>query len=179
MRSLPAFAGCVVLLLGVPIGFASSILVDAGASAILHVALGACFLLIASAVFDYRLRPWMNWVGGVGIAAAGIVFLLQGISDIIQSQPFASFAYGVLGQYLEKALGYVFILWCVALAFFDSHGRTRLVGFATLALVIVVEVYSYTVAFSGGAPPEILKLLYLPMFVWLAIESWKPADSRM
>ena len=125
MRSPRVFVGAGILLLGVPIALLSSILFDAGASAILHIALGASFLLIASAVFDFQLPPWMNWVGGAGIAAAGVVFLLQGISDIVQSQPFATFAYGVLGQYLEKVLGYVFILWCVALVFFDSRGRTQ------------------------------------------------------
>jgi hypothetical protein len=172
------FAGAIILLLGVPIGFASSILFDAGASAILHIVLGACFLLIASAVFDFRLPPWMNWTGGVGIAAAGVVFLLQGISDIIHSQPFANFAYGVLGQYLEKALGYAFILWCIALVFFDSRGRPRLAGFAALALLIVVEIYSYAVVFSGGVPSEAVKLLYLPLFIWLMLEGWKPCAMK-
>jgi hypothetical protein len=47
-----------------------------------------------------------------------------------------------------------------------------------IAVAVCVEVYGYTVAASGGEASPVLKLLYIPIFVWLLAESWKSRDFR-
>jgi len=135
----------------VPLAFLALIVLGGGASEVLHVALGLSFLLLAASVFDFALPPWIKLAPSPAIGVLGGTFLLQGIADIARSASIAGFAYGVLGQRLEKLLGYVFLAWCAAILFFDSRGTTRILGFLVFAIVLGVEIYSYAIALGGGA----------------------------
>jgi hypothetical protein len=174
MRSPRGLAGSITLIAGVAVAFASGVIFNAGASEILHVAMGLCFLLLASAVFDFRLPAALNWFAAGCMAVLGLIFLLQGIADIAGWPPLTELAYGALGQVIEKFLGYVFIGWCIAVVLRDSEGRTRVAGIAVLALLMGVEIFNSAVSMSGGTPDGRLKLLYVLLFAWLILESAKP-----
>jgi len=166
MRSVRGFVGAVVLLLGVPAAIATAAL-GGSAEVAIHFALGVSFLLLASAAFDYRLPRLISLAACISIGALGAIFLLQGVSDALQSAELRRIAYEILGQRLEKVLGYVFLAWCVAILVMDSSGWRRVFGAAALSAVLGAEVYGV----MNAPAPEALKLVYLVVFVWLALES--------
>lgn len=173
MRSPRAVAAAVILLLGVPIAFITGIVFGGGAENVIHLALGATFLLLAFAVFDFRLPPWINLAASAATAVLAAIFLLQGASDLLHSASLRQLAYEVLGRRLEKVLGDAFLLWCVAMLFMDSAGRTKALGVVVLATVLSIEIYSIATAYAGGETPGFLKLFYLPLFIWLLMEGRK------
>jgi branched-subunit amino acid transport protein len=179
MHSTRGFVGAIVLLVGVPIALASALLFNgAGASEIIHLALGASFLLFAAAVFDFRQPAWLNGIFAFGIGLLAAIFLLQAVADLTRWTPLADIAYGILGQSLEKVLGFVFIAWCAALVVTHSRGTMRWVGIAALAVVIAVEVYGVVISFGGETAPAVLKFLYLPLIAWLGLECRAPRATE-
>jgi hypothetical protein len=64
-------------------------------------------------------------------------------------------------------------LWFVALLLMDSQGKTRILGFVAMSIVVCFEVYKYSSAYFGAAPAESLKLLFLLPMVWFLFESKK------
>jgi ABC-type transport system involved in cytochrome c biogenesis permease component len=85
-------------------------------------------------------------------------------------------AYQVLGQWPEGLFPVLLILWFVAMLLFDSQGKTRILGFVALSIAVGFELYTYTLAYLGTPIEEqsqILRLLMLPLFVWLLFESTK------
>ncbi len=178
MRSKTGFYGSIVLVLGVPIALASAIALNgAGASEIIHIALAASFFLFAAAVFDFPLARVRGWGFAAGIGILAVIFLLQALADLTHSPEIGNVAYGVLGQSLEKWLGYLFIVWCAAVWFFHGRGVLRLLGLAALLLVLGAEIYGYAVLASGEAPPQALKFLYLPLIAWVGWLSRTPAPA--
>jgi hypothetical protein len=177
MRSLRGVIGAVILLLGVVLALLAGALLGKGASEILHLGLGVSFVLFALAVFDFRLPDWVKWPATVGIGLLAAIFLLQCSADVAQYEPLSNLAYRVLGQWPEKLLAFVFLAWCLAVLLLDSRGATRLLGFVALAVVLGIEVYGDVLVHSGGAMDGRLKFLYLPLFVWLLLESRKPASA--
>lgn len=169
MRSVRCFAGALALLLGAPAAIAVGAF-GGNASAVIHVALGLSFVLIALSVFDFALPLWISAPAFAAIGVLGAIFLLQALSDLTASAPLHHLAYDVLGQRLEKALGYAFVLWCAALLLLASHGAAKVLGAIVLALILLVEGYAAFTAHGGGAAPEALKLTYLALFVWLLLE---------
>lgn len=173
MRSPRAVAAALTLLLGVPLALISGIAFGAGAENVIHLALGACFLLLAFAVFDFWLPRWINLATCAATGVLAAIFLLQGASDLMHSTSMQHLAYEVLGQRLEKVLGDVFLLWCVAMLFRDSTGRTKVFGVVVLVMVLSIEIYTIVMAYAGREVPGVLKLFYLPLFVWLLLEGMK------
>ncbi len=171
MRSPRGLWGALIPLLGVPVAVLTEISFGTGAEDVLHLALGASFLLLTFAVFDFSLPAWSRLAACAATGALAAIFLLQGASDLVGFDPLRRLAYDVLGQRLEKVLGYVFLLWCVGLVFMDSVGKTKILGAAVLATILCVEIYGVGVHYAGGEAPGFLKLLYLPLFVWLLLES--------
>jgi hypothetical protein len=177
MRSSKVFAGSILLLASVPVALAAEVLVGAGASAIFHLALGFSFGLFAWGAGDFRLPTWL-WLpcmAGVGVLA--LVFLLQGLADVTASAALADLAYASLGQRLERGLGYVFLAWCAGILVWGSAGRARIFGIAALTLIIGIELHAVAAPWFGLTANGALKLLYLPLFAWLLLESLKPADA--
>jgi hypothetical protein len=54
---------------------------------------------------------------------------------------------------------------------------TKIGGAVVLAVVVSVELYSFAMTLGGGHAPESLKLLYLPIFVWLLAEGVKSRSA--
>jgi hypothetical protein len=149
-------------------------LFDSGFDTFIHLVLAAGSLLIASAVFDFsKVAKWINWAACLFVGAEAAIFLLQGVSHLIQNDSLTYIAYQVLGQWVEARIGDLFVLWCVALLLVDSRGKTRVLGFVAVSIVVCFEVYKYSLAYLGDAPAEGLKALFLLLFVWLLFESKK------
>lgn len=179
MRSPRTVAGAAVLLAGVPVAFAILVAFGNGAEATIHVALGVGFALFALAAFDFHLPRWAEIVAAVGVGALALIFLAQAAADLTGDAAIRTLAYEQLGQRLEKILGYVFLLWCFAILLLDSRGRLRMLGFVVAGLVAVAEIYAGAMGFAGSPAPETLKLLYMPLFVWLLLEGWRPAGDAL
>jgi len=139
----------------------------------IHFFLAAGTLLLAFAVFDFKLPRWMNWIGCVAGLALGTIFLLQAVALLIPNESLHYIAYEVLGQWPEGWLPDVVILWLVAMLVLDSQGKSRILGIVAVSIAVCLEVYSHTLRFLGTSPTEILRLLMLLLFVWLLIESTK------
>ncbi len=153
------------------------ILVGAGADTVIHVLLATGSLLLAASVFDFDKMPkWITWLGCLAAAAEGTIFLLQGVSHLIQNTAFTELVYQRLGQWPERLFMDLIVFWMFALWFTDSHGKARMIGLIALVSVVGLEVYSYYLSYTGGsintAAPA-LKLLYLLPFIWLLLESNK------
>jgi hypothetical protein len=170
MRSLRSVVAALILLLGVTLGLITGIAFGRGAENVLHLAMGATFFLLAFAVFDFRLPAWINLTACAATGALAAIFLLQGASDLMNSISLQQLAYEVLGQRVEKMLGYAFLLWCAAMLFRDSTGKTQAFGGVVLAAIFFVEIYTIVTAYRGGEAPGVLKLFYVPLFIWLLLE---------
>jgi hypothetical protein len=181
MRSPRGLLAAVVFLLAVPIALLCQILFGSGAGTTIHLALGAGSVLLSLAVFDFKLPRWINWIGCVSAGALGAIFLLQAVALLIPNDSLNYLAFDVLGQRLEGSLPDLIILWFVAMLLFVSQGKTRILGIVALSLAVGFEVYKYTLAYLGTpveAQPQMLRLLMLPLFVWLLFESTKKVHLK-
>ena len=137
-----------------------------------HVALAAGAFLLPSAVFDFNVPRPINQLACVSTALLGGIFLLQAISPLTSSDGFHDFAYDTLCQWLEGTLTLVFVTGCFVMLLSDSKGRTRLLGLATVPLLLVYAAALWATNLLGVAqPPGILKLLFMPVMLWLLLES--------
>jgi hypothetical protein len=170
MRSPRAVAAALILLLGVSLALVAAMAFGDGAENIIHVTLAASFLQLAFAVFDFRLPTWINLAACATTAALAAIFLLQGAGDLTHSASLQHLAYQVLGQRVEKVLGYAFLCWCGAMLFTDSTGKIKAFGIVVLVAIFFMEIYTIVTRYGGGEAPEVLKLLYLPLFIWLLLE---------
>jgi hypothetical protein len=108
------------------------------------------------------------------------IFLVQGVSELTSHPRLTQFAYQVVGQRVEGRLVDLFLLWCLGLLLFDSRGKTKILGFVVMSIVVCVEAYSFGLSLAGRsldveAPG--FKLLFLLPFGWLLLESRKPASQ--
>jgi hypothetical protein len=172
MRSTTGLAAAVVLLLAVPLALGSQMLVDGSAELVLHLVVGAGCVLLAIAMFDFGLPRWVNVIGAAAAGAFGAIFLLQALSQLVPNEALHDVAFNVMGQGVEGALPYVMLIWFVALLLGVSHGRSRLLGWAVMSVVIAVEIASI-VGPLIGINIESQKVLFLLPFVWLLVESGK------
>jgi hypothetical protein len=192
MRSSRGLLAAVVFLLAVPVALLCQILFGSGAGTTIHLALGAGSVVLALAVFDFKLPRWINWIGCVSAGALGAIFLLQAVALLIPNDSLNYFAYQVLGQsgagslfpallVPESLFPALLILWFVAMLLFDSQGKTRILGFVAMSIAVGFEVYTHTLSYLGTpieAQPQMLRLLMLPMFVWLLFESTKKVHLK-
>ena len=176
IRSPRGLLAAIVFLMAVPVTLLVQILFGSGASTAIHLALGAGSVVLAFAVFDFKLPRWINWIGSVSAGALGAIFLLQAVAQLIPNDSLYYFAYQVLGQWPEGRLPDLLILWFVAMLLMDSQGKTRILGFVAMSIAVASEVYKYTLVYLGTpieAQPQMLRLLMLLPFVWLLFESTK------
>jgi len=85
MRSLRSVVAALILLLGAALAFVTGIAFGRGAENVLHFAMAATFLVLAFAVFDFRLPTWINLAACAAAGALAAIFLLQGASDLLHS----------------------------------------------------------------------------------------------
>src|SRR5215210_824964 len=178
IRSPLGLLAALAFLLGVPISFGCQILFGSGAGTMIHFFLAAGSLLLAFAVFDFKLPRWMNWIGCAAGLAVGSIFLLQAVALLIPNESLNYFAYEVLGPWPEGWLPDVLILWFVAMLVLDSQGKSRILGIVAVSIAVCSELYSHTLRFLGSSPSATLKLLLLLLFVWLLFESTKKAQPK-
>jgi hypothetical protein len=176
MRSPRGLLAAVVFLLALPVAVLCQVLFGSGDGVAVHLALALGSVLLSFAVFDFKVPRWISWIGCVSAGALAVIFLSQGVADLLQNDSLAYLAYQVLGQWPEGLLPVLLTLWFVAMLLIDSRGKTRILGFVVMSIVVGFEVCRYTLAYLGTpieAQPRMLTLLMLLPFVWLLIESTK------
>ena len=178
MRSPLGLLAALAFLLALPIALGCQILFGSGAVTTIHFALAAGTLLLAFAVFDFKLPRWMNWIGCVAALALGTIFLLQAVALLIPNESLHYVAYQVLGQWPEGWLPDVVLLWFVAMLLMDSQGKSRILGFVAISLAVCFELYSHILRYVGTSDTGSLKLLMLLPFVWLLFESTKKPHPK-
>jgi hypothetical protein len=178
MRSPLGLLAALCFLVGIPISFGWQILFGSGAGTMIHFFLAAGTLLLAFAVFDFRLPRWVNWVGCAAGLALGTIFLLQAVALLVPMESLNYFAYEVLGQWPEGWLPDVIILWFVAMLVLDSRGKSRILGIVVVSVAVCFELYSHILRYGGDSPAQILRLLMLLLFVWLLFESIKKPHPK-
>ena len=178
IRSPLGLLAALTFLLGIPISFGCQILFGSGAGTMIHFVLAAGSLLLAFAVFDFKLPRWMNWIGCAAGVALGSIFLLQAVALLIPNESLNYFAYQVLGQWPEGWLPDVVILWFVALLVFDSQDKSRILGIVAMSIAVCFDLYSHVLRFGGTSDTGSLKLLMLLPLVWLLFESTKKPDPE-
>jgi hypothetical protein len=180
MQSAAGLVGALVMLLGAVLALAIGA-VGGDAELVFHVVLSASFALLARSAFDFTGPGWIKIVGCSAMGLLAAIFLLQAVNDLAPSEQLRHIALDLLGQRVERILGYVFIGWCLSVVLAHSKGVTRLLGGVILTVVIGVEIYGLVVIWRGGQMPGALRLLSLLLFVPLLLESAKaqpPRDDR-
>lgn len=181
MKSKLGFFGAIAFLASVPLALlAQNIFGGTAAEMVIHFACGTGFVLSALAMFDFRVPRWMTWIGSLSTGAVGIIFLLQGISNLMpDNEGLSYFVFQVLGQGLEGLFIDLFFLWFIAVLIMDSHGKTRVFGFIVLSIVVVLEIYRIALISFGGDFPVALKLIYFLPIIWFLFESAKKIQPQV
>jgi hypothetical protein len=169
MRSPRGFQASVVLVLALPVAILVQALIGSGASLTMHVALTVGCVLLSLSAFDFETPRWVAWIGRVTAGTFAAVFLLQAASELIHIDSFSYFALQVLGNWPERVLVTLLVFWLVAVLLSGSRGKTRILGFVAMAVVVGVDAYNYVLLHLGVA--DALAALYLLPFVWLLFES--------
>lgn len=161
-----------------PLAIGVQLLFGGGADTVLHFVTGAGFVIFATSVVDFALPRWINVIGAVAAGAFGVVFILQGVADVTRLEGLRDIVFGVLGQWPERILPYFVYLWFIALLLLDSRGKSRILGWVLMPIVVVVELVTL-VSLLLAIPMVNLKVVILLPFVWLLFESAKrePAPS--
>lgn len=182
MRSPRGFLGAIVLLLALPIAVLTQVLVGSGSGLAIHFALAVGCVLVAYAAFDFETPRRIAWIGCVSMIAFAAIFLVQNASALIGNESFSYFANQVLGFWPEKVLLSLLTFWLVVVLLTTSQGRTRILGFVAMAMVVCVDVYvNFSLLFLGTNPfleSSVVKLAYLVPFVWLIFESRKRRPNK-
>lgn len=164
------------MLVSYPAALAVQFGLGGGAETVIHVVTGTGFLPFATAVFDFPLPRWANVVGAAAAGAFGAILLLQGIADMTGADALRSVGYDILGRQVERLLPDAFFLWCIALLFLVSTGRSRVLGNVIMLIVVGAEVATLASLVLGFAMPNLKVAVLLP-FVWLLTESIEPQRS--
>ena len=164
-------------MLALPIAVMTQVLLGSGSGIAIHLALATGCVLVSLSAFDFGTPRWLAWIGCVSANVFAAIFLVQVASSLIGNAAFSYFANEMLGFWPEKVLLSLLAFWLVGLLLTASRGRTRILGFVALAIVVCVEAYVYFGLFVLGTNPfvetAVVKLPYLLPFVWLLFESGK------
>ncbi len=169
IKSPRAFLGSVVLVLALPAAILIQVLLGSGASLTMHLALTVGCVLLSLSAFDFETPVWAAWIGRVAAGAFAAIFFLQAASELIRNDTFSYLALQVLGNWPERVLVTLLVLWLVAVLLSAGRGNGRILGFVAMAVVVVVDAYNYVLLYLGEAPA--FMALYLLPFVWLLFES--------
>jgi hypothetical protein len=169
IKSPRAFLGSVVLVLALPVAILIQVLLGSGASLTMHLALATGCVLLSLSAFDFEAPVWAAWIGRVAAGAFAAIFLLQAASELIRNDSFSYFALQILGNWPERVLVTLLVLWLVAVLLTAGRGNGRVLGFVAMAVVVFVDAYNYVLLYLGEAPA--FMALYLLPFVWLLFES--------
>jgi hypothetical protein len=177
MRSSRGLLGSLLLLLALPIAVLTQVLFGSGSGIAIHLALAVGCVLVSLSAFDFGTPRWLAWIGCVSAIAFAAIFLVQAASSLVGNAWFSYFANEVLGFWPEKILLSLITFWLIGVLLTASRGRTRILGFVAMAIVVCVEAYVYFGLLYLGTNPFLetaaVKLAYLLPFVWLIFESSK------
>jgi hypothetical protein len=176
MKSSRGFWAAIAFLAALPVALLCQVVFGLDAEMVVHLVCALGFMLVALSTFDFRTPRWVRWIGCVSSIALAVIYLLQGLSPLLQNDSLTFLAFPVLGQWPERVLTDLLILWFVALVLLDSRGTTRFFGIAVMAIVVCLEVASIGLSFLGTslyAEAPMLKALILLPCGWLLIESGK------
>ena len=177
MRSPLGLLGSLVLLLALPIAILTQVLVGSGSAVAIHLALAAGCVLVSFSAFGFGTPRWLAWIGCLSTGAFSLIFLLQAASTLIGNESFSYFTDEVLGFWPEKVLLSLIAFWLVGMLLTASRGKSRVLGFLAMTIVVFVEAYVYFGILVLGTNPfvetAVVKLAYLLPFVWLLFESAK------
>ena len=155
MRLPRGFFASIAFLLMLPSAALYQVLFDKGVEAFIHFVLASGALLLSLAVLDFNKVPkWITWMACVGVGAEALIFLVQGVSLLVENASLDYFAFTLLGQRLESVLVDVLLVWCMVMLLRGSQGRTRILGFVVVPLVMGFEVYRIVLSYVGGTPAE-------------------------
>jgi hypothetical protein len=116
------------------------------------------------------------------LIAFAAIFLVQNAAALIGNESFSYFANEVLGFWPEKVLLSLVTFWLVGMLLSASRGKTRILGFVAMAIVVCVDAYVYFGLLYLGTNPfvetPVVKLPYLLPFVWLLLESRKMKPKK-
>ena len=176
MRSPRAAAAAATVLISLPAAIAiGAAFGGSSGDTVIHFGVGTGFVLLASAAFDFGIPRWAAWIGLLAAGAFGGIFLLQGISDVLQNDALHQVAFNMLGHEIERVLPDIVYVWFAALLVYASTGRTRILGAIVMSTVIGYEIASVA-GLALGMPLPTVKILFFAPFVWLLFEALK--ESR-
>jgi hypothetical protein len=161
-----------MIVLSYPAAIAVDLLFGSGAATVIHFVMGGGFVIFATSVFDFDLPRWVNVIGAAAAGAFGTIFLLQGVSDVTHLEGVRYLAFDVLGHQVERLLPDVVFLWFIALLLGASGGRSRILGWAVMVIVVGLEIATLVGLLFGVSISTVLVGMLLP-FVWLLFESAK------
>jgi hypothetical protein len=176
MRSPRGLLAACAFLLVVPLALANQVVFGVEAEITVHFMAAVGFALLALCVFDFDTPRWITWMGCLAASAQSVIYLLQGVSNVVSNDALRYLAFQVLGQQIERVLPDVLLVSFVGLLVADSQNKTRILGCTILAPVVGLELLSYGLSFFGVAMYETtpaLRLVMLVPFIWLAFESAK------
>jgi len=178
VRSKYGLLASAIFLLSIPVALLVQVLLGNGAEAVLHFAFAAGSGLLGVAALSFRMPVPIRVIGAIATGLLALIFFLQGLSDVLQNASLSWLALDLLGQRPERLLIDALLLLLAAILFYDSSGRTRILGAITVGGAIAVEAYNYWLNYLGttlDAEFAILKIALLLPFFWLLIESRKRA----
>jgi hypothetical protein len=174
MRSARGVAASVLFLVALPLAALGQLLFGIEPEAALHLVFAAGFVLLGLAFYDFSIPAWGRVLGCAAAVSLAGIFLLQGVSQLTPNESLRALAFEVLGQTVETLLINAVIFTLLLVLLRDSHGLSRVLGIAVLALVLGMELYTLVlprVGVTPGAEPFNVKVLYLLPFVWFLLES--------
>jgi hypothetical protein len=182
MRSPRGLLGSIVLLFALPVAVLTQVLLGSGSGIAMHFALVVGCVLVSFSAFDFGTLRWLAWIGCISMSAFAAIFLVQNASALIGNKSFSYFANQVLGFWPEKLLLSLLLFWLVGMLLTASWGKTRILGFVAVAIVVCVDVYvNFGLLYLGTNPflqTPVVKLPYLLPFVWLLFESRKKQHKK-
>src|SRR5215216_4292213 len=115
MRSLRGFLAACAFLLLVPLALANQIVFGVDAEITLHFVAVVGFALLALSVFEFSTPRWITWMGCLAATTQAVIYLLQGVSNVVPNDAVRYLAFQVLGQQIERVLPDVLLLWFAGL----------------------------------------------------------------
>lgn len=174
MRSFGAFVGAAAVVLSYPAALVVGYVFGAGAVTVIHFVMGIGFIIFATSVFGFGLPRWINLIGAAAAGAFGTIFVLQGIADLTHLEGVRFVAFDIFGRHVERLLPLVVYLWFIALLLLSSRGKSRVLGWIVMLIVVGSEIASLASLVFGFSLPNLKVVILLP-FVWLLFES---AENR-